>query len=430
MASARNTVCELLLRMQNKAYSNILLDSVLKNDSFEKQEKNFISSLFYGVIERKITLDHIIKTYSNKPLNKIDREVIVILEMGIYQLIYMESVPDSAAVNESVKLAEKFRKSSAKGFVNAVLRNFIRDKKEIKLPQNKLEKFSVLYSTPIWLVNKFLKEYPTEVEDILKSTVTKPNVYLRVNTTRITTDELIEILNSENVDCKKIEGMENCLFIEKSFAIENHESFKKGMFHVQDISSQICCRSLEVKDTDVVFDICAAPGGKTFTLSEMMDNKGEIYAFDLHEKRVNLIKQGSVRLGLTNIKAMCGNGREFNKDLPQADKILCDVPCSGLGVIGKKPEIKYKDENELKDLPEIQYKILCNAAKYLKIGGELVYSTCSLSIEENDEVVEKFLKEHKNFAGADIMNFGYKRTIFPQEYGSDGFFISKVRRKI
>ena len=227
---------------------------------------------------------------------------------------------------------------------------------------------------------------------------------------------------------------ENCLVLSNSGAIEKLESFKNGLFHVQDMSSQLCCMVLNPSETDIVLDLCAAPGGKSFTLAEIMNNNGSIYSCDLHEKRVNLIKNGAERLGITNINFLTNNAKEYNPELPLADKILCDVPCAGLGVISKKPEIKYKSENEISSLPKIQYEIIKTASKYLKIGGELVYSTCSLNKEENDDVIDAFLKENTDYAGVSFLedirksSDGYKMTIFPDDFNSDGFFISKIRR--
>jgi 16S rRNA (cytosine967-C5)-methyltransferase len=185
--------------------------------------------------------------------------------------------------------------------------------------------------------------------------------------------------------------------------ITSTEAFKKGFLHVQDLSSQMCCTALNPQPNDIVLDICSAPGGKTFTLSEIMGNTGKIYAFDLHQKRVNLISKGAERLHLTNVVAQVGDGSKFNDTLPLADKVLCDVPCSGLGVIRRKPEIKYKNPKDFENLPKIQYSILENSAKYLKVGGELVYSTCTLNPAENDNVIDTFLKEHSNFEGVALL---------------------------
>ncbi len=236
----------------------------------------------------------------------------------------------------------------------------------------------------------------------------------------------------DNIHCENT-NIENCLIIKNAGDIEKISAYKEGLFHVQDISSQLCCLALGAKETDIVLDLCAAPGGKTFTIAELMGDKGEIRAFDLHEKRVNLIKVGAERLGITSIIANVGNAKVFDESLPLADKILCDVPCAGFGVTAKKPEIKNKTKEEVAELPRIQYEILENAVKYLKVGGEIIYSTCSLSKDENDDVVEKFLLEHQDFEGISFLEdkeyFGsYKLTVFPRYFNSDGFFIAKFKK--
>lgn len=353
--------------------------------------------------------------------------------MGIYQLLYMSSVPESAAVNESVKLTRQIKMQSAGGFVNAVLRNFIRDGKKISFPKDELERLSIEYSCPKWLIDKWNREYGKyALVNILESTIKEQNEFsLRVNTTLISAVDLLKLLIADGITAEQDALLKDCIHVSNAGSPEKWEAYKKGYFHVQDISSQLCCIAVNPQKDDTVLDLCAAPGGKTFTMAELMENQGHIYAFDLHKKRADLIQSGADRLKLTCISAKTGNAKEFNAEIPLVDKILCDVPCAGLGVIGKKPEIKYKDSKELEKLPEIQYAILENAAKYLKLGGELVYSTCSLSLEENDMVIDRFLSEHKNFEGCNVLDKDtYKLTVFPDDYHGDGFFISKVRRTV
>lgn len=431
MATARFVVLQMLMRMEQNAYSNLVLDQTLEESNLIPQDKKFASCLFYGVIERRLTLDYIVQYYSTKPIKKLNNEILQILRMGLYQLLYMSSVPESAAVNESVKLTRQIKMQSAGGFVNAVLRNFIRNGKKISFPENDLKRLSIEYSCPEWLIDKWNKEYgKSALKSILESTVNEQNEFsLRVNTTLISTEELLKILSEEGITAEQDALMKNCVHVINAGSPEKWKAYEKGYFHVQDISSQLCCQAVNPKNGETVLDLCAAPGGKTFTMAELMENQGNIYAFDLHQKRVDLINSGAERLKLTCITAKTGNAKEFNSEIPLADRILCDVPCAGLGVIGKKPEIKYKNPKELEKLPEIQYAILENAAKYLKPGGELVYSTCSLSLDENDKVIDRFLSEHKNFEGCNVLDKDtYKLTVFPDDYHGDGFFISKVRR--
>lgn len=433
--STRFTVLELLSRMDDGAYSNLILDSVLEESGFSEKDKSFVSRLFYGILERKITLEYIISAYSSKPLRKLDAEVLNILKIGLYQLKYMDSVPDNAAVNESVKLAKQSGKSSASGFVNAVLRSFIRDDKIIKYPEDKIERLSIEYSCNSDLVKKLCADYSYELaEDLLMSSVIPHKTYLHVNSLKITAEELIHKLNKLEINAEVCDITENCVVVKKMGDMEACSLYKEGYFHVQDLSSQLCCKVLNPKEGQTVVDLCAAPGGKTFTFTEMMNNHGNVIACDLHQKRVNLIKRGAERLGITVINAFMNDAKVFNNKIPLADKVLCDVPCSGFGVIRSKPELKYTDLSAIRRLPEVQYEILCTASRYLKQGGELVYSTCTLNKAENDDVIDRFLAEHSDFEPMEIMgeygdvSCGHKATIFPKHFGCEGFFISKIRK--
>lgn len=434
--NARKFVLKLLLKMsKNSAYSNILLDEALGRSALTAQDKKFASALFYGVLERQLTLDAIIKKYCDKPFSKLSDEIRQILRMGIYQLLYMDSVPESAAVNESVKLAKKNRNPAASGFVNAILRSFIRDKMKLPKSDNKIENLSIEYSCPIWLVKKWIDEYGYEcAKTMLSTSIGRAPITIRVNTLKIALDDLIKELAKEDIVAEKSDIIENCLVVKTGASVSSCNAYKLGYFHVQDISSQLCCKALNPQKGETVLDICSAPGGKAFTLAEIMENKGNLFAYDLHENRVQLIWKGTKRLGINCIKAKVNNGKVFNEKIPMADKILCDVPCSGLGVIRRKPEIKYKNPDDFKRLPEIQYDILCTSSKYLKVGGELVYSTCTLSKAENDEVIDKFLNEHTEFEKTEVLPlnkkyFGsYKATITPELCNSDGFFIAKIKR--
>lgn len=433
--SPRFATLELLNKMDNQAYSNLILDSTLEASTFSERDKAFVSRLFYGILERKLTLEYVVSVYSNKPLQKLDGSVLNILKMGLYQILYMDSVPDNAAVNESVTLVKQSGKSSASGFVNAVLRNFIRDGKKISFPKDKIERLAVEYSCSSELVKKLCKDYSYELaEDLLKSSVTPHKTYIRVNNLKTSASQLASDLSSLGYLVEKCDVVENCLIVDNLGDVEKCDLFKKGHFHVQDLSSQLCCRVLNPQSGEIVLDLCAAPGGKTFTFTEMMNNKGTVIACDLHQKRANLIKKGAERLGITAITTAQNDAKVVNETFPKADKVLCDVPCSGFGVIRSKPELKYTDLSSIERLPKIQYEILCTASQYLKIGGELVYSTCTLNKDENDLIAERFLREHKNFEPVDILEEysdiaqGYMATIFPKHFGCEGFFISKFRK--
>lgn len=437
MADPRLTVVKMLMKMESsEAYSNLLLDHAFNEAELSDRDKAFAAALFYGVLERRLTLDHVIRTNSKIAFEKLDKAAVQILRTGLYQLLYMPSVPESAAVNESVKLCKKLKCFSAQGFVNGMLRSFIRSGKKISyLGISPEKRLSVEYSCPEWLTEKFISEYGMDFAvRALKASVGKPPVYARVNVLRTTTDKVIAELSKHRIKAAPYPGLVNCIRLEKAGDIEKCAPFRQGLFHVQDISSQLCCLTLRPVVNETVLDVCAAPGGKSFTLAELMGNNGKLYSMDLHDMRVGLIEDGAARLGIKIITAMQNDASKFNGALPQADRVLCDVPCSGFGVIRRKPEIKYKPPEEFAGLPEIQYQILETSARYVKSGGTLVYSTCTLSRAENDDVADRFAASHPEFmpivqpvplsAPGD-----YKRTYCPDENGGDGFFTASFRRK-
>ena len=380
MADPRLTVVKMLMKMESsEAYSNLLLDHAFNEAELSDRDKAFAAALFYGVLERRLTLDHVIRTNSKIAFEKLDKAAVQILRTGLYQLLYMPSVPESAAVNESVKMCKKLKCFSAQGFVNGMLRSFIRSGKKISyLGISPEKRLSVEYSCPEWLTEKFISEYGMDFAvRALKASVGKPPVYARVNVLRTTTDKVIAELAKQRIKAAPYPGLVNCIRLEKAGDIEKCAPFRQGLFHVQDISSQLCCLTLRPVVNETVLDVCAAPGGKSFTLAELMGNNGKLYSMDLHDMRVGLIEDGAARLGIKIITAMQNDASKFNGALPQADRVLCDVPCSGFGVIRRKPEIKYKPPEEFAGLPEIQYQILETSARYVKSGGTLVYSTCT-----------------------------------------------------
>lgn len=433
MINPRQLAFEALIKIEKEgAYSNIALDSLLSKTDCDTRDRAFVSNLFYGVIERKITLDYQISCYTDKS-KKMKPELLAVLRIGAYQLLYMDKVPSSAAVNESVKLAKKNGLSFASGLVNAVLRKI--DNTGLNLPsdENYSDYLSIKYSCPTWLINKWIKEYGCEnTQKILEHSLGANKNYIRVNNVKTTEAELIEKLGEEGVIARKTD-IENCLEISFSAkSVEKLEAFKQGLFHVQDLSCQLCIKALAAQKGNRVFDLCAAPGGKTYTIAEEIENCGEVLSFDIHPHRVSLIESGANRLGLSAIKALEGDATFYNEYLGTADAVLCDVPCSGFGIIGKKPEIKYKDPDEAKQLPALQLEIIKNGAKYVKPGGRLVYSTCTLARNENEKVCEKFLADASDFKPVCISgnNDTPYKTILPHEYDSDGFFIACFERKI
>ena len=396
--------------ISNNAYSNIALDKELK--TLSQQDRAFASRLVYGVIERRITLDYVISKYLT---SRTKPKVKIILYIGAYQLYFTDNVSSATAIDESVKLCDKVGCSYYKKLVNAVLHKVDDNRIDI----DSLDDLEVKYSCPKSLINMWTKHYSAEIAtDILESINGNPPVFAVPNRLFVNADELIYELMLDGI------GAEKCgeiVRISSSFNLAESKAFKNGLFHIEDMSSYECAATLEANENDVVIDVCSAPGGKAFTIAEMMNGKGKLYAYDLYEHRVKLIKDGAERLALNNIICDVNNAEEFNESIPKADKILCDVPCSGFGVIRRKPEIRYKDLDSIKDLPEIQYKILETSSKYLKKGGRLIYSTCTLNKKENEKVVEKYLKN----GGFTLIK---QKTIISGDNGGDGFYFAVMEK--
>ncbi len=443
MTNARKTALNILLKIENdSAYSNLILNHEIKKDNLTSLDTAFCSALVYGVLERKILLDYIIRQYTTIRLKKIEKTVLMILRMGIFQILFMDKIPDSAVVNESVKLAKNLRlNKSSGGFINAVLRNFIRKDYQYTLPdksQNKWLYYSVVYSLPENIVQLWVNAYGEKIAvDIMENLTGRVPVYVRVNTLKTDALTLRQSFAEHSIQADLIYG-ENTLVLQHTGSVENMMEYQQGLFHIQDISSQICCELLNVEKNMTVYDFCSAPGGKSFTIAEILHNTGKIYAFDKYDHKVKLIQHGADRLGISNIQTKVRNALS-DDDLPLADRVLCDVPCSGLGIIRRKPEIRYKNDLGVENLPAVQYEILCHCSQYVRKGGILLYSTCTLNPAENENNVKKFLQEHLDFQPLNItLNSDIIKkidtmenavTLLPTRNGSDGFFISTFIRK-
>lgn len=435
--SARQIAFEILLKIEkNKAYSNLAIDSAVKASCPDSTDCAFISRLVYGVTERKITLDYVISGCLSQPVSKLKKEVLVILRLGTYQLLFSDKIPDSAAVNESVKLTKNNKCGFASGLVNAVLRNVA--KSGFALPENidPVKRISVLYSAPEELV-KFLSYHYGEnnAEAFLKAALEPKKVIIRVNTVKTSAENLKKLLENEGVEVINT-SVPDAFEISLNKAVYELRSYKDGLFHVEDISSQLCIQALAPFENCILIDVCAAPGGKSFTAAEYMNNKGSVYSCDKYASRIDLIKNGAERLGLDCIKTFVNDAVKFNADFPKADRVLCDVPCSGMGIISKKPEIKYKKLDDIKELLPVQRIILENASKYVKSGGRLVYSTCSINPNENRKICDAFLQEHPEFYSVKALP-ETERTVDEGDYltlmlhtnNCDGFFIAVFDRK-
>lgn len=440
----RSAALEALVRTdRDSAYPNIILNSIFKETDLDARDISFASRLFYGVLEKRITLDYVLARYSNKKLQRMDTEILNILRLGLYQLMYMYKVPIRAAVNESVGLTKTAGKRSAAGFVNGILRSFIRDGCEVRLPDKSKDRYKYLevkYACPEWIIRHFEQDYGTDITvRMLEALLKERRTYIRVNTVKTTKERLKQKLEAQGVGVSNPITLNNALSLDNLGAIEENSCFRNGEFHIENLSSQICCKIIDPKPGETVYDVCAAPGGKAFTMAQMMNNEGIIRAFDIHPNRIKLIEEGKHRLGLSIIETQVRNAASDNSnELAKADRVLCDVPCSGLGVIGSKPDIMFKKQGELDNLVQLQYIILCKSAELVRKNGLLFYSTCTLNKKENDDNVEKFLREHRNFEVYDIekesfgLRFGdepkNQLTMFITEE-LDGFFVVAFRKR-
>ncbi len=428
---------------EKEAFSNIALNKELRSNSYNLLDKNLLTELVYGVLENQIYIDYIISQFSTFETRKMNPYTLNLLRLGTYQLLFLDKVPSFAAVNETVNLSKKYCKKTT-GFINGILRNIQRNKDNIKLPNSSkdiVRYFSVKYSHPEWLVKLFLKNFERDfVEDLLKANNTKPELYVRINTLKISIEDCINLLTDEGYKIIQSKLIEEAVAVKGLHNIEQTDLYKKGYIQVQDVSSMLVSKILSPKEGEFVIDLCSAPGGKTTHMAQLMNNKGTIIARDIHEHKLKLVERNAKRLGINIIKTENFSGDQLDKKLVDtADKVLVDAPCSGLGIIRRKPEIKYrKQEKDRKEIASIQYDILKNAAKYVKIGGELVYSTCTINPEENDIVVQKFLNNNSNYVLIDlnkeyndlVLGLNTKATIqlYPNVHNTDGFFISKLKR--
>lgn len=427
----RALALSLLLRSENdKLYSNLILDTAIRRNKLSDADRGLLTALVYGVLEKRITLDYLIDALSDRPADALDMEVRLCLQLGLYQLRFMDRIPAHAALNETVSLAPK----RARGFVNALLRRYTREGDDIALPDREREPMrylSVAYSFPLPLCERFVGIFGLDRAERVFAAIDKtPPLTLRVNTCRTSVEKLSARLTEAGADVSPALHAPSALRLDGGNPTAL-PGFDAGDFFVQDEASQLCVEAVDVREGMRVLDICACPGSKTFGMAINMKNTGALTAFDLHENKLSLIEKGAVRLGLSNVSVAARDGRSFNPSLESsADRVLCDVPCSGFGVLAKKPEIRYKDLDELSALPDIQLAILENACRYVKSGGVLVYSTCTLFPEENEDNVARFLARHPEFAPyefrvGDLSSEGGMLTLTPDAHGTDGFFMAK-----
>ena len=441
MEKARKICVDILEVVFNKnAYSNIVLRQTLNKNKIDDKDKGLITEIVYGTIKYKYTIDTILNNFLKKGIKSLDSYVLNILRITVYQIKFLDKIPNFAAVNEAVEIAKKEKSVGASKLVNGVLRNYLRnlDKKYYN-DKNLVETLCFKYSYDKWLVNMLIKQYGNEIaEDILKGLNERPAVTVRVNNLKTDYDEAFSNLQEYGYDVEEGYICPEAIVINKGKSIEKNPLFKEGKITVQDESAMLVAPSIDAKEGATVLDLCSAPGGKTTHISEIMNNTGIVKAFDIHENKLSLVKENAKRLGINNISCAEMDAAKFNKELENsADMVLIDVPCSGLGIIRKKPEIKYtKDIKSTKDIVAIQKKIMENAAKYVKKEGTLLYSTCTINKEENEKNINWFIKKFPEYKVeplfyGNMSNIIYNEngtvTILPNKY-MDGFFIAKLKK--
>ena len=434
MTTARDAAFGLLMKIEkDDAYSTLSVAEASGSQPFaDAREQALFTALVYGVLEHRLALDYNISLYLTQPLKKLHPKALCILRLGALQVLYMDKIPASAAVNEAVAMAKRSGAAFAARMVNAVLRKIAQNGAVYPDPSDRDAFLSVRYSCPPWLLAHFTQSYGRErAEKILQAFEGRRPLYLRLNPLR--GEDAVVRLAAEGLSLEPT-ALPHCFAARHTGNIAGLASFAEGLFHVQDLSSQMCCNIVGALPGETVVDCCAAPGGKSFTLAEDMRDEGAVIANDIYPHKIGLIEEGAGRLGITCLRAFCGSAEDLPGRIPAADRVLCDVPCSGLGVIGRKPEIRYKHPEELAALPETQYRILQSCAAMVKPGGTLVYSTCTLNPAENEQVCDRFLADAPAFTVSDDPYYATLRgqdgyvTFFPEPDGGDGFFVAAFKR--
>ncbi len=402
----------------NGAYSNLAVKEMLsKCRGMDKNEKAFYTGLVYGVVSRHFTLEYIISKYSSIKVKKLARYVKILLEMGIYQLLFLDKVPQSAAVNESVKLAKKYCKKGSDRFVNAVLRAFCKDGCKIDFPDD----LAVKHSFSPEMTEMFCEQFGNDFSEKLMCALNSvPDFLIRPNILKTNIENLSQKLKEKGINNSVTDyGM----IKSDGFDVSASELYSEGYFSVQDRGAFTASLVLDPKVGETVIDMCAAPGGKTTHIAELMGDCGKIMAFDIHEHKISLIQNAVNRLGIKSVDTKVGDATVLQKEMVSvADKVLCDVPCSGWGIIRRKPDIKFS-HTDLDELYDIQRRIIRNGAEYVKKGGCLVYSTCTLNKHENEEIISDFLRDNDEFEKT------FEKTFYPHIDGCDGFFICRLNKK-
>ncbi len=435
---ARQTALNALIACRkNGAWSNGVLKEYTTRDRLDAREAALAARLCYGVLQNRGKLDFYLKQLLTGKIKDLHPAVRDILHLGLYQILEMDKIPESAAVNESVALAKKYcsKVRSAPGLVNAVLRNCLRSRDTLKAPESLCDR----YSHPQKLID-LLRAYVGQdrLETMLKANNEAVPVTVQINTLHTDTRTLQSQLETEGVTAQSHPWLEDCLVLSGTGNLEQLNTFQKGLFYVQDAAAKLSVLCANIPENAKVLDCCAAPGGKSFAAAVAMQGTGGITSCDIHPHKVELIQKGACRLGFSNITSLQQDASVFQPEWEgQMDVVIADVPCSGYGIIRKKPDIRYKDPDTMAELPGLQLQILKNQARYVKPGGVLLYSTCTLVRKENEGVVEKFLASDPEFTleplklpGVFPVNTTGMLTLVPGEYETDGFFIARLRRKL
>ena len=405
-----------------------------EGEGLAANEMALASALTYGVLEQRALLDFYLQSFSKMPLKKIMPQVLDAMRIAAYQLVFLQRIPASAAINESIKMVKKQANPRAASFANGVLRSLSRSLEDLPEPNfpDLAETLSVRYSHPKWLVKRLLKQVGTDTcEAFLRENNLQPPVVLRVNTLKSSVAALLNMLPGTEPH----PYLPDALVCESVRDYLRTDAFRDGLFSVQDSASQLCVHALQPKPGEVLLDLCAAPGGKSILAAQFMECKGEILSFDLHPHRAELIRKSAEKMGVTCLKTGAADSTVRNDSLrSSADCIICDVPCSGIGIIRKKPDVRYKNAADVDGLPQIQLQILLNALDYLKPGGRVVYSTCTVLEEENNGVLQAALAlrkdcELEHFVLPGIGEVAGAITLWPQVHGTDGFFLARIKKK-
>lgn len=444
-SNPRQAACETLLRIQKEqGFADQAMDRELSKGGLIGPDRGLFAELVFGVLRRQGTLDHILSQLLDQPLAKLEPKVLTLLRLGLYQLVYLDRIPESAAVNESVNLAKE-SVPRASGLINAVLRNYLRRKELIKFPDPSTDlsaSIAARHSQPIWLVNQWLDQLgPQETEELAEAASLQPPLTLRANTLRLTRDELLQRFTDNGITVSACRYSPHGIHVEGRHHIPGLPGFNEGFFAVQDEASQMVSLLLAPLPGERLLDACAAPGGKATHLAQIMANQGELLAMDLARSKLPLIQENAHRLGINIISTRAADLLQTGAFPANAfDRVLLDAPCSGTGVIRRNPEAKWRlTPSDITRLAATQKSLIKNAARMLKAGGSMLYSTCSTTLEENEEVIRDFLSQQKDFV-LENMNelFPAYQGIFtdkgmfrawPHRHGMDGFFAARLRKK-